>query len=383
MLKKLIIRKTMLLVLTVLVAVCSSWAQGIVGKDVFPSFSQPIKYPAMTPDGNCMVFLGGEENAVRAYESYRKNGQWSQPVPFEYVNRLIEQSKHEVGGFSFNHDGNELYFHAKLSGNVFGIYCARRTKDGWSEPQRLKLPSGLEADNLFSPTISSNNRTIFVLRTKPAEAKKKETCKELLLFEKNREGEWLGPKYIPKEFNTGCQETPFISADNNSLYFSSKRVDIDKNTGKKIADDDSYNIYFARRIDENNWYYPVYMATVNSDFDNLSPMVNSAGDYFINNSKTSKKQPAKIYTLPLPADKKPEQTFVVKGAITDLYSKEPVEAKISVQNAITSVLQGEFETNYEGKYSIILTQGTFYKLDFSKAGYSHTYYYKDLNVSGF
>ena len=73
---------------------------------------------------------------------------------------------------------------------------------------------------------------------------------------------------------------------------------------------------------------------------------------------------------------------MVKGAITDLYSKEPVEAKISVQNAITSVLQGEFETNYEGKYSIILTQGTFYKLDFSKAGYSHTYYYKDLNVSG-
>jgi outer membrane protein OmpA-like peptidoglycan-associated protein len=266
-------------------------------------------------------------------------------------------------------------------GDVFGIYCARRTKDGWSEPQRLKLPSGLEADNLFSPTISSNNRTIFVLRSKPAEAKKKEPCKELLLFEKNKEGEWIGPKYLPKEFNTGCQETPFISADNNSLYFSSKRIDIDKNTGKKIADDDSYNIYFARRIDENNWYYPVYVAAVNTEFDNLSPMVNSASDYFICNTKTGKKQATKIFTLPLPADKKPAQTFVVKGSITDLYSKEPVEAGISVQNAITSVLQGDFETDYAGKYSIILTQGTFYKLDFSNAGYSHTYYYKDLNFS--
>ncbi|MDR3246473.1 MAG: OmpA family protein [Prevotellaceae bacterium] len=341
-----------------------------------------MKYPAITPDGNYLVFLATDENATIAYESRRVDGKWSEPAPFEYINKLIAQTSAEVGGFSFNHDGMSLFFHAKIASAYFDIFFSRKTVSGWGEPQRLGKPVSMDA-NLFSPAISSDNKTLFVLRAKPpTDKKKEEECKELLLFEKNREGEWTGPKYLPNEFNIGCQETPFFCADNNILFFSSKREDVNK-SGKKVSGDD-YNIYYARRIDENNWFYPVYVEDLSSEYNDLSPVMNSAANYFLMSvkAKNAKKQPQKIYTAVLPGDKTPDKTFVLSGNIADLYSKKPVEAKIIVQDAITSVTKGEFQSTDEGRFSIILTKGAFYKIDFSKENYSHTFYYKDLISTG-
>jgi outer membrane protein OmpA-like peptidoglycan-associated protein len=354
-------------------------AQEFSGVDIFLDFQKPMKYPALTPDCKYLVFLAVDESSTTAYESHLQNDKWTAPAPFEYVNKLIDQTKNEVGGFSFNHDGTVLFFHAKIESSYFDIYYARKTKGGWGKPQRVGNPVSTNAD-LFSPSISSDNKTLFVLKARPQTDAKTEVSKELLLFEKNKEGKWTGPKYLPNEFNIGSQETPFICADNNSLYFASKRKDITK-AGKKISDDD-YNIYYARRIDENNWYYPVYVEGINTEYDDMSPIVNSKGNYFLLTAKKNKKQPQKIYNAKLPSDQSPAKTFVLTGTIADLYSKQPIEAKIFVQDAITSVTHGEFQTNDEGKYSIILTQGPFYKIDFTQENYSHTFYYKDLGYIG-
>ncbi|MDR3350378.1 MAG: OmpA family protein [Prevotellaceae bacterium] len=363
--------------LWLLLAAAGLGAQDFTGQDIFPALQTPVKYPALTPDGKYMIFLAVDGATVSACESRLENGVWSAPAPMDYINRLMAQTGYEAGGFSFNHDGTTLYFHAKIETGYFDIFSARKTREGWGAPQRLGKPVSAGAD-LFSPTVSSDNKTLFVLRAKPSN-KREEACKELLLFEKNRDGEWEGPKYLPGEFNTGCQETPFFCADNTMLLFSSRREDVNKE-GKKVSDGD-YNLYFARRIDENNWFYPVYAEGVNTESDDLSPMLNSAGDYFLFTSKAkkSKKLPQKIYTAPLPAEIKPARTLALSGAVTDLYSRQPVEAKINVQDAVTSVTKGAFFTTDEGRYAIILTKGAFYKIDFSKENYSHTFYYKDLS----
>jgi outer membrane protein OmpA-like peptidoglycan-associated protein len=369
--------KRILICLLLLSAVGGLGAQEFTGEDIFPAFQKPVKYPALTPDGTYLVFLSGEGTAATAYESYRKDGAWSEPAPFEYINKLITQTANEVGGFSFNHDGTELFFHAKMETAYFDIFFSRKSKQGWGAPQRLGKPVSTDAD-LFSPTISSDNKTLFVLRAKPASGKKEERCKELQLFEKNKDGEWSGPKFLPNEFNTGCQETPFFCADNTILFFSSRRTGVDKE-GKKTSADD-YDIYFARRIDENNWFYPVYVDELNTDNDDLSPLLNSAGDYFLFTAKLkkTKNRLQKLIAAPVPGDATPAKTLTLSGAITDLYSGQPVETGIIVQDAVTSVTKGEFRSTDEGRYSIILTSGAFYKIDFSKENYSHTFYYKDL-----
>jgi outer membrane protein OmpA-like peptidoglycan-associated protein len=357
-----------------------SLAQDFNAMDVFPSFAQPMKYPALTPAGDYLIFLAGEEPAMTAFESYRKDGKWTPPAPFAYVNDLISSTGSEVGGFSFNHDGSTLYFHAKIEGVSSDIYFSRKTKAGWGAPVRvgLPVPGGV---NLTSPAISSDNKTLFVLRDK-ATGTAKESCKELLLFEKDAQGAWAGPKYLPAEFNVGCQETPFFCADNNAFFYASKRADTDA-AGNAIAAD-NYNIYFARRIDENNWFYPVYVEGLNTEHNELSPTMNSAGNNFLLSvkAKNPKRPPQKVYAAALPADKAPGKTFVLSGVVTDLYSEAPIETSILVSDAVTSVLKGEFLTTDEGRFSIILTRGASYKVDFSKEDYSHTFYYKDLTAIG-
>jgi outer membrane protein OmpA-like peptidoglycan-associated protein len=356
------------------------YAQEFNGVDIFPGFQKTVKYPALTPDGKYLVFLASDETSTTACESRLQNGAWTPPAPFEYINSLIARTKNEVGGFSFSHDGTVLFFHAKIETDRFDIYFAKKTKNGWSEPQRVGPPVSTDAD-LFSPTVSSDNKTLFVLKARaPENRKEKETVKELLLFEKDRENRWSGPKYLPKEFNAGTQESPFIAADNSSLYFASKRRDVTK-TGEKIPDD-NYNIYYARRIDDNNWYYPVYAEEINTARDDLYPMMNSAANCFIFTTAKAKKQPAKIYRATLLADKTPSKTFTLSGTVSDLYSKQPVEAEITVQDAVTSVPYGKFTTDDEGRFSVILTQGAFYKIDFTKDNSSHTFYYKNLEYIG-
>jgi outer membrane protein OmpA-like peptidoglycan-associated protein len=53
-----------------------------------------------------------------------------------------------------------------------------------------------------------------------------------------------------------------------------------------------------------------------------------------------------------------------------------------VYDAISSVPKGEYWSTDEGRFSIILTGGAVYKIDFSKENYSHTFYYRDLTSIG-
>lgn len=367
--------KKILLLLGLIFNVLTINSQNFEGVDIFANFEHSIKYPALSPDGKHLIFAAEENGKTVIYESFFKL-RWLEPTKFNYFNELMATSGNEVGGFSFNHDATKIYFHAKIQGTFFDIYYTQKTPNGWNKPTLLGKPFSTGAD-LFSPTISSDNKTIFVLKADPEGDKKCDCkCKKLLLFEKNDNNEWVGPKYLFEKFNFGCQETPFFAADNKLIFFASRRKDVDKD-GKRVSDND-YNIYYARRIDENNWYYPALLDGINTKFDDLSPIIDRTGNRFFMTSMLKKKNSAKIYSVKLPAEASPQKTFMLSGKITDLYSKRPVAAKIKVQNAVTFVTLGEFDVTEDGKYSIILTKGVFYKIDFSSNAYSHKFYYKNL-----
>ena len=349
----------------------------INAQNLFPSFQAPVKYPAITPDGNYMVFIADDGTTAAACESFFRDGKWTEPQKFDYINQLIKKTGHEIGGFNFNHDGSMLLFHANMSGN-YDIFYAQKIKGQWSEPINFGAPVN-SGDDEFSPTISSNLKTIFVLRNSPT--KRNESCKKMFMFETDKDGKWTGPAYLSAEFNTGCQETPFIAADNVTFYFSSMREDV-KQDGKK-TDPHIFNIYSAKRLSKDVWMLPAYLEELNTKNNNLSPIMNASGDYFVYNVKAPKikNQPQNIIKEELPLHKKPNAMHVISGVITDFYTKEPLIADVIVYDAITSVEKGRFKSTDDGKYSIILTYFDNYKIDFTSDGYSHTYLFKDLMAS--
>jgi len=345
-------------------------------QNLFPNFQTPVKYPAITPDGNYMVFIAESGANVTAYESFFRNGKWTEPQKFEYINQLMQKTGNEIGGFNFNHDGSMLLFHANMSGN-YDVFYTQKVKGQWSDPINFGAPVN-SSDDEFSPTISSNMKILFVLRNSPT--KRNETCKKLFMYEKDKDGKWTGPGYLSAEFNIGCQETPFIAADNVTLFFSSMREDV-KQDGKK-TDPHVFNIYHTKRFSENIWLLPSYVDELNTKDNNLSPIMNISGDYFVYNVKAPKlkNSPQNIIREKLPFARKPDSTQVISGAITDIYTKEPLMADIIVYDAITSVEKGRFKSTDDGNYSIILNHFDSYKIDFTSDGYSHTYYFKDLTT---
>jgi outer membrane protein OmpA-like peptidoglycan-associated protein len=340
-------------------------------KDLFPNFTVPISYPALSADGKDMVFVSDDELNKSAWESVYSGKQWSDPRPLEFINKLfMESSKTDAGGFSYNYNGSMLYFHSNQSGN-YDIYYSTRAEGKWSEPKNMGPPVN-SAANEYSPSLSPDGKTIFILRDK-AISEKDKICKELVLYEKDKSGQWTGPQYLPAVFNSGCQETPFLCADNKTLLFASERPDTNS-LGKKV-DDDGYNIYFTKRLYGNAWYIPAYVDELSTEFNDLSPSMEYTGKLFCSNIKAqkAKKPPQKIFSTELPEKVNPGKTFLLKGAISDLNTKQPIDASIIAYNAITSVIEGEFSTAENGNYLIILNAGKDYKIDFFRQGYSHYY----------
>ena len=349
--------------------------------DLFPEFAGSVTNAAITHDGKKIVFLGEQNESKNVYESVLANGKWSAPQVRPVFEKLIPQSPKGIGGFSFNYDGTQLLFHINF-GESFDIMSLKYENGEWGNLEKLPSPVN-SSDDEYSPSISADNNYIFLLRPKRDVANQKKmeiVCKEIVMYRRNKDGAWTGPQFVPQAFNAGCQETPFICADGKTLFFSSMRADT-TSEGKKVPDD-VFNIYYtsvvSEYIYENVWKMPKYVDEFSTEYNDLSPRMNNDASLFIKNTnpkKVTKKQPNKTYQITTPAGYKPKPKMQLKGQITDLDTKKPIDAQIVVSDAITSAVLGEYTTNAKGQYSIYLNENGNYKIDYGKSGYSHSNYY--------
>jgi outer membrane protein OmpA-like peptidoglycan-associated protein len=349
--------------------------------DILPDFPTPISYPAISPDGKHLVFLSDDGINKIVFESFSKNGQWSIPTEITVLNVFKNKNaKPNIGGFSFNHDGSVLFFHANINGNS-DIFLTRIEKGQYSEPKDFGPPIN-SLSNEYSPTLSPDEKTIFLLRDKPDRDTKDGSCKNIVLYEKDNNNNWIGPGYLPDVLNSGCQETPYFCSDNSTLLFASQRPDTNK-LGKDVKDW-GYNLYHTKNLFENIWLTPRFIDDLNTEFDDLSPCMDYTGSFFCTNIKAKKikNKPQGIFNSPMAPGIKPGFSLLLKGVITNLNEKKPIDARIIVSNLITSTIEGEYSTNDSGKYSIILKKELDYKIDYFKNGYSHFYYYiNTLNLT--
>ncbi len=348
--------------------------------DLFPNFNGTVSSPALSHDGSKLIFIGINETSTAVYESRNNNGNWSEPTIIPIFSEELQNAN--VGGFSFNHDASQLLFHAKVD-STFDIYYLTFNNNKWQNLTKIGQPISSNEDD-FSPTLSVDNNYMFLLRpkTKTKSKKSDDVCKELVLYYRNNDNEWVGPNMLPKSFNEGCQESPFLCADGKTLFFSSMRPDTTPNGAK--TPDDVYNIYCTQLTSgtmlENNWYLPQYQGWASSDFNDLSPRVNQDGSIFLKSNyskKTSKKHPNKTYQYEINPNVKPLPTMTLHGTIKDSDTGLPMKAQITLTDAISSASLASYSTDPNGQYVVYLNENMNYKIDFSGEGYSHSY----LNIS--
>lgn len=343
--------------------------------DLFSAFQGSITNAAITHTGDKIVFIGSKDDGVGVYQSVNENGNWSEPMTIPILTQMLDK---QIGGFSFNHDGTKLLFHAKTDAS-FDIMYTTFENGEWTKITKFDEPVNSSADE-FSPTISADNNFIFFLRPKTS-TKSDVVCKQIVLYSRENDGRWMGPRELPNIFNSGCQETPFICADGKTLLFSSMRPDTTPQ-GKKLPDD-VYNIYHTQLksevIFENGWTLPKCILNVSTDYNDFSPQMTTDGSVFIKNTnprKPSKKNPNKTFLYAVDNELKPNPTMQLNGTIKDLNTNKPIAAQVVVSDVITSAILGEYSTNSNGEYSIYLNENGNYKIDYFKKGYSHSYHYE-------
>jgi len=311
--------------------------------------------PSLSADGKTLILQSNKEGEYKLYESnLEPNGQWSEMKPIAAINNYGK--KYDlVAGPSISYDGNTLYFCASYAGGWgdLDIYYSNRTSEGWGPPVNMGKPiNGKEYEGF--PSISSDGNKMYFV-SNPKNLNDGTTCFKILVSDKDKNGKWNEPYYLPSPINIDCDKAPRIMPDNKTIVFASIR---EGGKGK-------FDLYTSKVNDAGEWEEPTPMEFANSAENEQYATVPASGDYLLYHSNNN------IVKLTIPFKYRQNKNITVQGYLTDLDSKLPLEAYITVKDAgTTQILSQQTNNAADGRYTVVLTAGKKYEITFEKAGFS-------------
>ncbi|MBN1253571.1 MAG: OmpA family protein [Bacteroidales bacterium] len=326
--------------------------------------------PAINNSGDEMVFSSDKSGKFKIYYTKKKSDSfWSEPVEIEIINSF-NGGLGNIRYPSFNYDASKLYFSAdfnKDSSDV-DIFYSERIGDNWTEPKSIGTPINSKAYE-GQPSISIDDKSLYFVRNNSEIGIDGYECKSIFLSVRDKSGNWENPIKLPVPINVGCEQTPKISIDNKTLYFSSYRE------GGKGG----FDIYKTKLIAKNVWLPAESIDTLNTEFNDFCPgtFFNSDKTLYSIEQSDKKTVNSNIYEMDMPRQFLPGTVLQLKGFVRDLTSKKPLSANIFVYDPYTSrqlYSLNNFDEN--GEFEIYLPRGNEYQIDFQKENYSHYF----LNV---
>ncbi len=149
------------------------------------------------------------------YVSYYKKGDWSEPAN---VGSPINTKTHDAC-VALSADAQQMIIYRTSKDDISGdLYTTQATIDGWSAPEKLGPQINTEFKEV-SACFSPDGNSIIFSSDKPGGLGGKDLYKVVKL----PNGKWSLATNMGNSINTKYDEdAPFISADGNTLYYSSK-----------------------------------------------------------------------------------------------------------------------------------------------------------------
>lgn len=335
-----------------------------LGKNINSSATEI--WPIVSADGKTLYFVRDE---------HPENKSPKQDIWFSNLNEQ-SFSKAANSGYPLNNtthnfvisvsaDNNQLFVgHVYNSDGSFkeaGMSKAvRNNKGSWNVPEKILIKDFYNEDeyNEFYMSVDAN----YLLYT----VKRKDTKgqRDVYVCFKENENTYSKPINLGDKINTkGDESSPFLSADNKTLYFSS-----DGWPGYGNND-----IFVSKRLDDSwtNWTEPKNLGPeVNTDNWDAYFTIPASGKEAYVVSTANSLGGSDIFRIKMPEAAKPEPVVLIKGKVLNKKTGEPLQSQIIYNNINTEKKMGDAISNPQnGEYSIVLPQGFTYSFKANKEGF--------------
>jgi outer membrane protein OmpA-like peptidoglycan-associated protein len=249
------------------------------------------------------------------------------------------------GSMSLSADLQTLYYAADYAEQGYGrydIYKVQRSPWGWSKPKNLGQK--INSDYWESaPSIAPDGNAIYFASNRPEGY----GGIDIYVSFKNEKGFWEEAINLGPSINTkGDDQTPFIHADNQSLYFSSN--------GR--AGFGGSDIYVSRKKIDGNWTTPVNLGYPINTYDNegsIAVASNGANAYIASDRSDSRGE-LDIYKITLAENTRAFKTWFIKGQIVDATTKKSIAAALQIVDPASGYPMMEMQIDSMGQFLLAL-----------------------------
>ena len=318
--------------------------------------------PSLSADGQAMIYLStysasGAPELKYTYKTSAEN--WAAPEDVEEVNRFLELNF--IGGFCLSADGKTIYFTSTRGQGIgkYDILYSEKRGNYWTPAKNLGKPVNSTGHDA-APSISPDGQYLYFMRCDKVTRDEASGC-EIWVSKRRNNELWHPPVKLPAPVNAGDDQFPKIFPDNRTLVFSSRR-----GGGKGGLD------FYLTKKEGDNWSKPVPMSFLNSSKDEMFASLTARGNeiYF----STDYRGKENIIRSKLPPDFQGDKVVMMKGAVVDDRTGDPVKAFVQVYDTDTKkrVLFARTEET-SGKFQTVFPVGRAY--DFSVQSLDKKYMY--------
>jgi outer membrane protein OmpA-like peptidoglycan-associated protein/tetratricopeptide (TPR) repeat protein len=324
-------------------------------------------YPTITIDGKKLIYTRRVNNFNEDFYESDKTGsnKAGSDKSGEAWNKSISlpgniNTNENEGAQNISQDGQWLIFTGCNFPDGHGscdLYISYLTADGWSTPENLGDSINTEYWE-SAPSLSPDKRDLYFSSRQPDGY----GGSDLYVSHRLLNGRWSMPENLGPTINTiGDEGTPFIHADNQSLYFTS--------SGHPGYGGD--DLFVTRKGPGGVWSKPENLGFPINTIENEGSLVISADGRtaYYASDRADSRGGLDLYSFEMREDIRPAQTTWIKGRVFDRKTNKGLPSSVILTDLSSREVISKLQTDETGNYLITLPKGKDYAFNVNRRGY--------------